>query len=111
MFEVSEKAKEMVKEFLKDRPMSPVRIMPSIGGWGTPSLAMALDESQESDEVFDEHGLSFVVDRQLFEMAKPIRIDFTMTYKGGEFAIYSSILENTCSLAEDIHSCQSSCSI
>jgi hypothetical protein len=32
MFEVSEKALEMVKEFLKDRPMSPVRIMPSIGG-------------------------------------------------------------------------------
>jgi hypothetical protein len=32
MFEVSEKAKEMVKEFLKGREVSPVRIMASIGG-------------------------------------------------------------------------------
>jgi hypothetical protein len=32
MFEVSEKAKEMVKEFLKGRPASPVRILASIGG-------------------------------------------------------------------------------
>jgi hypothetical protein len=32
MLEVSEKAKEMVKEFLKGRKESPVRIMASIGG-------------------------------------------------------------------------------
>jgi len=72
---------------------------------------MALDESQEGDEVFNEDGLTFVIDRPLFEIAKPIRVDFTMTHKGGEFAICSTILENTCSLAEDIDSCQCSCSI
>ena len=72
---------------------------------------MALDESQESDEVFDEDGLTFVIDRALLQIAKPIRVDFAMTHKGAEFAISSAILENTCSLAKDIHSCQSSCSI
>jgi iron-sulfur cluster assembly protein len=72
---------------------------------------MALDESQESDEVFDEDGLTFVIDRQLFEIARPIRVDFTTTDTGAEFAISSTILENTCSLAKDIYSCQSSCRI
>jgi iron-sulfur cluster assembly protein len=72
---------------------------------------MALDESQESDEVFHEDGLTFVIDRQLFEIARPIRIDFTTTDTGAEFAVSSTILENTCSLAKDIYSCQSSCSI
>jgi len=32
MFEVSEKAKVMVKEFLKGKEVSPVRIMASVGG-------------------------------------------------------------------------------
>jgi hypothetical protein len=32
MFEVSEKAKEMVKKFLKGEVVSPVRILVSIGG-------------------------------------------------------------------------------
>jgi hypothetical protein len=32
MFEVSEKAKEMVKVFLKGEGVSPVRILVSIGG-------------------------------------------------------------------------------
>jgi iron-sulfur cluster assembly protein len=72
---------------------------------------MALDESQKSDEVFDEDGLTFVIDRQLFEIARPIRVDFTTTDTGAEFAISSTILENTCSLAKDIYSCQSSCHI
>jgi Fe-S cluster assembly iron-binding protein IscA len=72
---------------------------------------MALDESQEDDEIFDKDGLTFLIDRPLFAIAKPIRVDFTVTHQGGEFAISSAILENTCALAKDIHSCQSSCSI
>jgi Fe-S cluster assembly iron-binding protein IscA len=72
---------------------------------------MALDESQESDEVFDEDGLTFVVDRKLLEIARPIRVELTTTDTGAEFAISSTILDNTCTLARDIYSCQSSCSI
>ena len=72
---------------------------------------MALDEPQEDDEVFDNNGLTFLVDRQLFEIAKPIRVDFTTTDTGGEFTISSTILENNCSLAEDPGSCHPSCSM
>ncbi|MBN1842283.1 MAG: hypothetical protein JW883_08395 [Deltaproteobacteria bacterium] len=72
---------------------------------------MALDEPQEDDEVFDNNGLTFLVDRQLFDIAKPIRIDFTRTDTGGEFTISSTIFENNCSLAEDPSSCHASCSM
>ena len=53
MFEVTEKASEMIKDFLKDRDVIPaIRVMLSQGGWSGPSLGLALDESRDGDEIF-----------------------------------------------------------
>jgi len=72
-------------------------------------LGMALDEPQEGDVVFEEDGFSFVIDKQLYEMAKPIRID-SETVDAKEVLSISCILaENTCSIAEDPDSCQGYC--
>ena len=55
MFEVTQKASEMIKEFLKDKEeIPPIRIMLSGGGWSGPSVGMALDETRENDEIFDD---------------------------------------------------------
>ena len=37
---------------------------------------MALDEPKENDSVFDIEGFQYVVDNDLFEKAKPIKVDF-----------------------------------
>jgi hypothetical protein len=37
---------------------------------------MALDEPKENDSVFDVEGFQYVVDNDLFEKAKPIKVDF-----------------------------------
>jgi Fe-S cluster assembly iron-binding protein IscA len=70
---------------------------------------MALDEPQEGDEIFHNDGLTFVIDRLLLEMAKPIRIDFTTEEPNPEFIMSSPLLENNCSIAEDPGSCHVSC--
>jgi iron-sulfur cluster assembly protein len=72
---------------------------------------MALDEPQESDEIFHNDGLTFVIDRLLFEIAKPIRIDFIMEEQNPGFIISSTLLENNCSIAEDPGSCNASCGV
>ncbi len=36
---------------------------------------MALDEPKEDDEVFRDDGITYVIDRQLFERAKHIHVD------------------------------------
>jgi Fe-S cluster assembly iron-binding protein IscA len=72
---------------------------------------MALDEQRDSDEVQNEGGLIFLIEGQLFAIAKPIRIDFETTKKGGEFTISSAIAENRCSIAEHPGACYASCSI
>ena len=63
---------------------------------------MALDESRENDEVFDDKGLTYVVEKMLYENIKPIRVDYVNSPMGSGFNISSSLQMGG--------SCGSSCS-
>lgn len=52
---------------------------------------MALDGPQGDDEVFDDDGITYVIDRQLFERVKPIRVDFVTTYMGSGFSVSANM--------------------
>jgi iron-sulfur cluster assembly protein len=63
---------------------------------------MALDEPQEQDVILTEQDIKFVIEAELFEKAKPIKIDFIDTPDGSGFELTSSLPEdggcgNTCS--------------
>jgi len=63
---------------------------------------MALDESRENDEVFDDKGITYVVEKALYENIKPIRVDYINTPMGSGFNISSSMQTGS--------SCGGSCS-
>jgi len=63
---------------------------------------MALDESRDGDEIFKEDGLTFLINKELFELVKPITVDFIITPRGSGFKVSSSM--------EDGSSCGKSCS-
>ncbi|MDD5344650.1 MAG: hypothetical protein PHW12_09550 [Smithella sp.] len=67
-------------------------------------MGMALDEPNNGDEVFEEKGTKFVVEKDIFNQAKPINVDFISTPQGDGFKINSSL-----SPAEG-SGCGSSCS-
>lgn len=50
-------------------------------------MALALDEPSDNDEIYDISGFKYVVDKELMEQAKPIKIDFT----NRRFSITSSM--------------------
>lgn len=52
---------------------------------------MALDEPQEKDFTFTDRGVTFAVDKDLLEKAKPIGIDFVESAGGSGFKITSSL--------------------
>lgn len=94
MFEVTEKATEMVKEFFKSQEgVSPVRIFIAGMGCSGPQLGMSLDDATENDEVFEEAGFTFLVEKQLLEQAKPIKLDYIVTPEGEGFFISSSLMK------------------
>lgn len=56
---------------------------------------MALDEPHEDDSVFTEAGITYVVNKSLYEQVKPIKVDFVDTPTGSGFEVSSS-LEKSC---------------
>jgi Fe-S cluster assembly iron-binding protein IscA len=53
---------------------------------------MALDEPKIEDEVFDEKGTKFVIDKDLLNQAKPINVDFIETARGSGFKLTSALV-------------------
>jgi iron-sulfur cluster assembly protein len=52
---------------------------------------MALDEPGKDDEVFDEKGTKFVIDKDILNQAKPINVDFVDTPQGSGFRLTSGL--------------------
>ena len=52
---------------------------------------MALDGPLDSDEIFTEQGVTFIVDKGLLEEAKPISIDFIESATGSGFLLKSAL--------------------
>jgi len=52
---------------------------------------MALDEPQENDVTHIDHGVTFAIEKDLFEQIKPIRVDFVESAEGSGFQLASSL--------------------
>ncbi|OGP88862.1 MAG: hypothetical protein A2031_09110 [Deltaproteobacteria bacterium RBG_19FT_COMBO_43_11] len=65
---------------------------------------MALDEPKNEDEVFEEKGTKYIIDKDIYSQAKPISIDFINTPQGSGFKLTSSLSP------ADSGGCGSSCS-
>ena len=66
-------------------------------------MAMALDEPRDTDNVFNVNGFQFIIDKDFYEKAKPVSVDFM----GYGFRINSSI---NLSAGGGCGSCHGSCS-
>jgi len=52
---------------------------------------MALDESNENDAVFENDGLTFIVEKKLLEDAKTFEVDYQVSTQGEGFTISSGL--------------------
>lgn len=52
---------------------------------------MALDEPQENDLTLADQGITFAIEKKLFEDAKPIRVDFVESLNGSGFQLTSKL--------------------
>jgi Fe-S cluster assembly iron-binding protein IscA len=65
---------------------------------------MALDEPKEADEVFENDGVNYIIDKKLHEMIKPVYVDYITGGMGSGFVISSNP-----SAAGSCSSCGGSC--
>lgn len=77
MVTVSESAVKELDEFFTDKEKSPIRIYLAPGGCSGPRLGLALDKPGDGDQVFDQSGYAFCVNKELLEATGDISIDLT----------------------------------
>jgi iron-sulfur cluster assembly protein len=65
---------------------------------------MALDEPRDTDNVFNVNGFQFIVEKEFYEKAKPVTVDFM----GYGFRISSNI--NLAPAGDGCGGCHGSCS-
>lgn len=102
MLTVTEAAQKELKAFFIEKGMEiqPVRIFLNQSGCCGPQMAMALDETRDSDSTFKFDGIQYIVDRELLKQAQPINVD----YGTSGFIVSSSLkFDSGCS------SCGSGC--
>jgi Fe-S cluster assembly iron-binding protein IscA len=110
VFEVSEEASEKVKQFLEGREgLQVIRVLTTEGGWRGPYLVMALDEQKEDDEVFTKRGVTFVIEKALFERVKPIRIGYTHSTLGSGYTLESELMKDMKGVSVGCHDICNSC--
>ena len=54
-------------------------------------MGMALDEPKNEDQIFEEKGTKFIIDKDLFSQAKPINVDFVSTANVAGFKLSSAL--------------------
>ena len=58
---------------------------------------MALDEPKDNDEIIEDNGIKYLIDKTLYEQAKPINVDFIDSAMGSGFSITSAMkMGNSC---------------
>lgn len=77
MLEVSTEANEKLVEYMNENNItSSFRVFMTEGGCSGPSLALALDEEKDGDQVFTEEGTVFLVNKALLEQCGTIKLEF-----------------------------------
>jgi Fe-S cluster assembly iron-binding protein IscA len=54
-------------------------------------LGLVLDEPSKEDQVFDQEGITYLIDTALYEKVKPIKVDFITTPRGSGLFITSNL--------------------
>ncbi len=55
-------------------------------------MGMALDEPHDDDQIFNEKGVTFIMNKGLFNEVKPVSIDFVKSAMGAGFMIKSELV-------------------
>ncbi len=76
MFEVTERARQELKEFFADKDAQPLRVFLKTNTCGGPRLVVGMDERRDGDRTFVVDGITYVVEHGFFEQIKPVTVDF-----------------------------------
>jgi iron-sulfur cluster assembly protein len=96
MISLTEAARDKVKEFMAQHDGLALRIYVSKGGCSGFSYGMALDEVHDDDEVFQQEGVSVIIDRESLPYLDGSQVDYVNSLMGAGFAVENPNAVSSC---------------
>jgi len=91
-FEISKETSRFLSEIMREKRLKfPIRLELSPGACSWLSFGLSFSKKMVNDAVFRSGVLTFLIDRDLLQEAKPIRIDYAPDTSGAKFSIVSNV--------------------
>jgi len=90
MLELTDAAVEKVKYFAKTMPDSegkPLRVFVQGGGCSGFQYGFTFDEKKEGDNVWEQAGITILVDPQSAQYLKDSKVDYVEDFRGAGFSV------------------------
>jgi iron-sulfur cluster assembly accessory protein len=91
MIKVSEEAQNILKDYFKEKEITPIRVFLQAGGCSGPALAMALDTPADSDDMYEVNGFTLLVDKELHRKTRDITVDYVSRGEQSGFTVTSEV--------------------
>lgn len=75
MITVTPRAARLMRANFKDQKHQPIRLFVRLGGCGIRTFGIALEPPTASDTVFQIDTFTYVINKKLFELVRPILVD------------------------------------
>lgn len=99
MIAVTENAVKQLRELLEGRHApagTGLRLLVQRGGCAGMEYAMKLDQPAEADEVYEQGGVSIIVDRASLGFLDGSEIDYSDSLSDGGFKVHNPLAERSC---------------
>lgn len=80
--QITNDAKEILKEVLQEKSASGLRVFFSGYGWGGPQIGLALDEPESEDKITTINEIQVAIDPQIEEHLEGLTLDFDKSQNG-----------------------------
>lgn len=87
MFEITDAAKDKLKEVLDGNPGKFLRVMIQGVGWGGPQLGLALDEPQDNETAIEINGIDVLISSDVRSFTDGNKLDYVTSQYGEGFTI------------------------
>lgn len=75
MIEITPRAISLLNDFFKNKKINPVRLYVKAGGCGIRTFGISMEKPKKNDVMTSVNGFTFIIDKELLEKVKPIKID------------------------------------
>lgn len=98
MIHLTEAAALQVQDMMAQAPADErnLRMLVQGGGCSGLSYGMGFDQQKETDLVFEQHGVTVIVDEKDYPVVKGLKIDYKQSMLGGGFTITNPNAIATC---------------